>query len=150
MADRMRWRMMDTHPMMVQVNAETVIELGDLLWLDGYEAKPAASYPWTTDAATTQIGFKRRFLGVAMLRSRSGETTPIRVATRGMFEFDFLPNTGTIGEYVCPSLSGDALENQILEKTDVDRAIARFARVYPDKTESVFVEIFSTVCTGGV
>ena len=41
--DRMRWRYGDTNPVVAAVDLETVIEIGDLLWLDGDNAKPASS-----------------------------------------------------------------------------------------------------------
>ena len=41
----MRWRYGDTNPVVAAVAAGTVIEIGDLLWQDTDNAKPAAMLP---------------------------------------------------------------------------------------------------------
>ncbi len=41
--DKMRWRYGDTNPVVAAVDADTVIEIGDLLWQDIDDAKPATS-----------------------------------------------------------------------------------------------------------
>ncbi len=153
MADRMRWRHGDTAPMIVPVETETVIEIGDLLWLDGYYAKPASDFPLIVDFAKTQEEFKKKFLGVAMWRSRSGETEPIRIATRGVFWYGYIWSPMTIGDYCGPVIEMMKLCNQTLGKTDRSRAIGRSARVHidePSEKGNFLVEIFSNVCTGGV
>ena len=38
--DKMRWRYGDTNPVVAAVRADTKIEIGDLLYLDGSHAKP--------------------------------------------------------------------------------------------------------------
>ena len=43
MANTMRWRYGDTSPVMLAVDSATVIEIGDLLWLDVDDAKPASA-----------------------------------------------------------------------------------------------------------
>jgi hypothetical protein len=47
MGDKMRWRYGDTNPVMAAVDAATVIEIGDLMWLDTDDAKPAVRYSAT-------------------------------------------------------------------------------------------------------
>ena len=58
------------------------------------------------------------FLGVAMQRSRSGETAPIRVATTGVFEFDCPSGTFELGDMVGAdeNAAGNALLNQQVAK----------------------------------
>ena len=84
----MRWRYGDTNPVIAAVAAATVIEIGDLLWQDTDNAKPASLLPDSGNKAADQAAFTAKFLGVAMARSRPGDTAPIRVATTGVFEFD--------------------------------------------------------------
>ena len=43
MTDKMRWRYGDTNPVVAAVDAATVIEIGDLLWQDTDDAKPASA-----------------------------------------------------------------------------------------------------------
>jgi hypothetical protein len=114
MSDKMRWRYGDTNPVVAAVDSGTAIEIGDLVWQDTDDAKPAASAVWTTDLAGTQGAFTPKFLGVAMQRSRSGDTAPIRVATSGVFEFDCASTTAELGATVGATANsgGTALENQ--------------------------------------
>ena len=41
MSDKMRWRYGDTNPVVAAVDSATVIEIGDLVWQDTDDAKPA-------------------------------------------------------------------------------------------------------------
>ena len=86
MSDKMRWRYGDTNPVVAAVAAGTVIEIGDLLWQDTDNAKPAAMLPDSGQKTVNQEEFVAKFLGVAMTRSRVGDTAPVRVATTGVFE----------------------------------------------------------------
>jgi hypothetical protein len=43
MADTMRWRYGETNPVLVPVDSRTVIEIGDLVYLDTDDAKPASA-----------------------------------------------------------------------------------------------------------
>ncbi len=151
MSDRMRWRYGDTNPVIAPVDSATEIEIGDLLWLDTDDAKPASSYTWTTDAATTQSGFQGKFLGIAMQKSRAGDTTPIRVATRGVFEYECVSNTFTLGGYIAPNTSSSLLEDQKLVKLSSSTgAIGRVVRHYGSATTKVLCDIWSKVVQGGV
>ena len=153
MSDKMRWRYGDTNPVVAAVDGATVIEIGDLLWQDTDDAKPAGSYAWTTDLPTTQGGFVAKFLGVAMQRSRVGDTAPIRVATTGVFELDCSGATFELGALVGPDKNsgGTALLNQqvaaVAARAD---AIGRVAKREPTSTTAVLIDIRSTVMTGGV
>lgn len=89
MADKMRVR----KAIEVQhygVASATVIEIGDLLYYDGStdQVKPVSDLAWNTNLATTQGDLKGIFAGVAMSRSRSGDTDDIRVAIKGIGDFD--------------------------------------------------------------
>lgn len=157
MSDKMRWRYGDTNPVIAAVDSETVIEIGDLLWQDVSNAKPAAAFankvPFTLPVC--QEGFTKEFLGVAMQRSRAGEQLPIRVATTGVFEFDCSAGTFELGDLVgidgaLEDANTTLLNQQITKVTNVKSAIGRIARRESLNAVSVLVDIRSTVMTGGV
>ena len=153
MTDKMRWRYGDTNPVIAAVDSATVIEIGDLVYLDTDDAKPASSQADQGTETDNQSAFADKFLGVAMQRSRAGDSDPIRVATTGVFEFDCPSSTFELGDIVGvdEAASGTALENQqIAPVPATDYAIARVARRAPVATTNVLVDIRSTVMTGGV
>lgn len=160
MSDKMRWRYGDTNPVVAAVDSASVIEIGDLLYLDTDDAKPASAMSDLGTDAQNQEGFCNKFLGVAMQRSKSGETTPIRVATKGVFEFDCPSGTFEIGDYVAPDGNADAsaLLDQQVEKVGVfdagaivaKRAIGKVAKRVSAAATTVLVDIRSTVMYGGV
>lgn len=156
MSDKMRWRYGETNPVVAAVDAETVIEIGDLVWQDGDDAKPAADL----DVPATMIRstFAHSFLGVAMQRSRQGDSSPVRVATTGVFEFDYPDGDQfVLGELIAPCLlfgvrdRGMRLESQAVTKVAQSKlAIGRVARREDTPSRTVLVDIRSTVMTGGV
>lgn len=153
MSDKMRWRYGDTNPVVAAVDAATVIEIGDLVWQDTDDAKPASGFTWTTNLVTTQDGLADKFLGVAMQRSRAGEAAPIRVATTGVFEFDCASAAFELGDMVGPAgnAAGSALLSQQVAKVAASHsAIGRLARRQAAATTSILVDVRSTVMTGGV
>ena len=153
MTDKMRWRYGDTNPVIAAVDSATVIEIGDLVYLDTDDAKPASSQADQGSETGNQSLFADNFLGVAMQRSRSGDADPIRVATTGVFEFDCPSSTYELGDLMGTdeASSGTALENQqIATVAAADYAIARVGRRAPVATTNVLVDIRSTVMTGGI
>ena len=118
MTDKMRWRYGDTNPVVAAVDAATVIEIGDLLWQDTDNAKPASALANHGSQAANQQALAADFLGVAMQRSRSGDTAPIRVATTGVFEFDCASGTFELGDLVGAdkNAAGNGLLNQQVAK----------------------------------
>ena len=60
MTDKMRWRYGDTNPVVAAVDAATVIEIGDLVWQDTDDAKPAAVLADHSSQAANQAGPGRR------------------------------------------------------------------------------------------
>ena len=81
MSDRLRWRYGDTNPVVAAVDPSTVIEIGDLVYLDADDVKPASAQADQGTETDNQALFADNFLGVAMQRSRLGDTDAIRVAT---------------------------------------------------------------------
>jgi hypothetical protein len=153
MADKMRWRYGDTNPVIAAVDSATVIEIGDLVYQEVDDARPASSQLDQGSKATNQELFATKFLGVAMQRSRSGETTPIRVATTGVFEFDCPSGTFELGDLVGPNenAAGNALlTQQIVKVAQSKLAAARVTKRQAVAVTGVLVDIRSTVMTGGV
>ena len=99
MSDKMRWRYGDTNPVIAAVDADTVIEIGDLVYQETDDVRPASMQADQGTKLANQELFGNKFLGVAMQRSRAGETTPIRVATTGVFEFDCPSTALRVGRY---------------------------------------------------
>ena len=153
MSDKMRWRYGDTNPVVAAVDSGTVIEIGDLVLLNTDDAKPASALVDQGTKEENQAAFAAIFLGVAMQRSRSGETAPIRVATTGVFEFDCASGTFELGDMVgLDELAGGhaLLNQQVAKVTASQNAVARVAKRQPVAGTSVLVDIRSTVMTGGV
>ena len=153
MTDKMRWRYGDTNPVVAAVDAATVIEIGDLLWQDTDDAKPAALLTNRGSETANQEALADVFLGVAMQRSRSGETAPVRVATTGVFEFDCPSGTFELGNLLGAdnNAADNGLLNQQVAKVNESRyAVGRIAKRQSTAATSVLVDIRSTVMTGGV
>ena len=153
MTDTMRWRYGDTNPVVAAVDSATVIEIGDLVCQDTDDAKPASSLADTGTETGNQDAFTDIFLGVAMQRSRGGDTAPIRVATTGVFEFDCPSGTFELGDLigVDENTAGDALLTQQVAGVGASQyAIGRVAKREPSAAASVLVDIRSTIMTGGV
>ena len=152
MANTMRWRYGDTCPVMLPVDSATVIEIGDLVYLDTDDAKPASAQADQGTEVANQEFFHDRYAGVAMQASRNGDTQPIRVATAGVFEFDCLSTTFEVGKLIGDdeNAGGTALEDQIVAPVaTANLAVGRCAkRVNPAATK-VLVDVVSTVQRGG-
>jgi len=148
----MRWRYGDTQPVMLPVDATTVVEIGDLIYLDTDDAKPASSQADQLTEAANQELFHDKFAGVAMQASRNGDTQPIRVATAGVFEFDCLSTAYEVGKLIGAdeNAAGTALEKQVVAPVATSNlAIGRCAkRVNPAATR-VLVDVVSTMQRGG-
>ena len=152
MSDTMRWRYGDTNPVVLPVDAATVIEIGDLVYLETDDARPAADQADQSTEAANQELFHDKFVGVAMQRSPSGDANPIRVATSGVFEFDCASATFEVGALVGSdeASSGTQLENQVVAAVATPNlAVGRIVkRVSPAGTR-VLVDVVSTVVYGG-
>lgn len=153
MSDNMRWKYGRINVVVAAVAAATVIEIGDLLWQDGDEAKPALDQADLGNKIANQERFAENFLGVAMQWSRQGDTDPIRVATTGVFDFDCVKETFRLGDFVGWDEnihSNVSLNQQVSKVFYSDCAIGRVAKREPSPACRVLVDIRSTVMTGGV
>ena len=152
MADVMRWRYGDTNPVVFEVDSSTVIEIGDLVYLATDDVRPAADLADAGTEALNQEGFHDAFAGVAMQRSRDGDTDPIRVATTGVFDFDCPSGTFEVGALVGAdeAASGTALLPQTVDGVATENlAIGRVAKRLNPADTHVLVSIVSTVMFGG-
>jgi hypothetical protein len=152
-SDKMRWRYGDTNPVVAAVDGGTVIEIGDLVYQDVDDAKPASAQSDQGSETANQELLADNFLGVAMQRSRNGDTDPIRVATTGVFDFDCPSGTFELGDLVGvdENAGGDGLLDQQVTSVSASKyAVGRVAKRVPAAATSVLVDIRSTVMTGGV
>jgi hypothetical protein len=148
----MRWRYGDTTPVVLAVDSGTVIEIGDLVYLDTDDAKPASAQADQSTEAANQILFASKFAGVAMQRSPSGDTTPIRVATTGVFEFGIAATTFEVGNLIGSKeqANGTQLENQVVAKVaTTNKSIGRCVKRSATNATKVLVDIVSTIVKGG-
>ena len=153
MSDKMRWRYGDTNPVMAAIDSATVIEIGDLLYHDTDDAKPASAQADQGTKVANQQLFAGNFLGVAMQRSRAGDTDAIRVATSGVFEFDCTSGTFELGTHVGSeedSGGTELLDQQVAIVSGSAYAIGRTSKVATTSATSVLIDICSTVMSGGV
>lgn len=152
MPNTLRWRYGDTNPVLIPVEADTLIEIGDLLYFDTDNVKPASAQSDQGSLGANQQMFHDAFAGVAMQASPDGEDRAIRVATTGVFEFDCASATIEVGQLIgaTENGSGDALLDQsVISVSGVGNAIGRCAkRVNPAGTR-VLVDIVSSILKGG-
>jgi hypothetical protein len=136
------------------VDSATDIEIGDLV----DDAKPASSIldiggAGPADLAAAQVQFHDSFIGVAMQRSRAGDTQSIRIATSGVFEFDAASATFELGDRVGVAQdAGAALEDQKvagIAQTVPNQALGRVAKRVSSADTKVLVEINSTMMRDG-
>lgn len=155
MAHDNRFRSGDTDPISLAPASATVIEVGDLCFLD-----PVTNLPENAgimldqgSLALNQDAFQQYFLGVAVTGSAAGETAKVTFATRGRFEFAcasaaFLQGA-TIG--AVETSAGTALEDQkVVGVSGASKAFARVTKAELVAVTKVEVEIVSTIQHGGL
>ncbi|MCC7421634.1 MAG: hypothetical protein IT428_15235 [Planctomycetaceae bacterium] len=100
-----------------RVDSGTVIEIGDMVFLDTNDVKPVSDFTWDTNEATTQAGVANVFLGIAVEKSASGETDDISVDVSSMsvWEFTVASSTYEYGDELSPKKH--ASENELLNDT---------------------------------
>lgn len=151
MADTNRWRFGETNPLLAAVDTATTIEIGDLLFLDVDDVKPAASQPDQLSEAANQALFVSRFIGVAAQRSSNGDTEDLRVDTDGVFEFACSASTWEVGDLVGvrEAAGGINLENQQVQSVSrPEVAIGHVVRREPAAVTAVRVRIRPHVAHG--
>lgn len=150
--NKLRFRSGQVQLRKVRVDAETVIDAGDLVWLDGYDAKPAAEFDWDSDLVTTQSLFAEKFLGIAHQPSRAGESFPISVdvSPNSIYEFDCHPAAYELGQPLGPDENLSSLMNQQCEAASAEAAIARSAEFSNGTVSTLRVSFASAFNTSGV
>jgi len=137
------------------VDAAIVVEIGDLLYLNTDDLRPASSQAAGSSLAGTQETFHDKFAGVAAQRSRADDTDPIRFDTGGVHEFPCDSTNWEIGDLVgVAESSAFALEDQKVVRLGTfasgleARSIGRCAGRGTGLTK-VMVKIKSRVMDGG-
>jgi hypothetical protein len=111
------------------VDSATAITAGDMLFLDTDDVKPASSFAWDTNIATTQAGFAAVYVGVAVndhaANSGAGSMS-VDTSSSSVWEFDQAADAVVTGGMLGPAkASGDALENQKVAEAASTSAIFR-------------------------
>jgi len=147
--NQLRFRSGQVHLRKVRVDADTVIEAGDLVWLDTDDAKPASAFTWSTNLATTQGNFAAKFLGVAHQPSAAGETVPISVdvSPDSVYEFNVASAAYELGALLGPDESSSKLMNKQLEGCAAAAAIARASEYTPAAATTLRVTFASAFHT---
>lgn len=156
MANVFRYRRGDIQGVAAPVASATVVEIGDLVYLDKSAdpattyLKPAADQTDVGSLAANQDEFADNFLGVSTQQSQAGDTEDLLIGTEGEWEFICAAAKFNLGDYVGPA-DGSPLANQTVVKvTDPALAIGRVAKHYPANTTTVLVRIKSAVMNSGV
>jgi len=140
------------------VDASVQVEIGDLLWLNGDDVRPASHTSlWTGGLAGTQGNLAQKFVGVAMSAINSTSAGFVRVATRGTFKFTVTTAaTFEVGNLISGSRDGsnNYLLDQAVDKltdnqTNQGLAIGRVTKRETVATTQVEFEILSSVAPGG-
>jgi hypothetical protein len=136
MSNQLRFRKGQMELIRVRVDSDTVIEAGDLVYLDTDDAKPAAAFTWSTNLSTTQGNFAAAFLGIAQETSAAGETNDITVdiSSTSVYEFDVAASTFEVGTPLGLDETSSALSSHVLEK--VASGTAAIARAVEYKAHS--------------
>ncbi len=100
--------------------ASTMINTGDLLWLNSGVATPANAFTWSTNLAGTQPGFRLLFLGIANEDKSALDTSTrsIQVITDGLFAYPCTALGGAlnIGNFIGPDKdpNNNSLADQLI------------------------------------
>jgi len=151
MSDTNRWRFGETNPLLAAVDATTVVEIGDLLYFDGDDAKPASSQSDQLSESANQALFATNFIGVSAQHSADGDVADIRVDSDGVFEFACAASTWEVGDLVgvVEAAGGTSLEDQtVAAVARPELAIGHVVRREPSSATSVLVRIRSRVAHG--
>jgi hypothetical protein len=130
MSSALRFRSGQVELHRLRVDSGTVLNPGDLVYLDTDDVKPASDLPFDTDLATTRGNFAAVFLGICHQASADGETADVSVdlSPLSVYEYDCDSATFEVGSLLTPDGDGTGLEAARLAKTTTAGvAIARAA-----------------------
>jgi hypothetical protein len=151
MANRLRFRSGQVHLHKLRVDSGTVLEAGDMVFLDTDDVKPASDFTWDTDLATTQSAFAAAFIGIAHQQSADGDTDDVSVdlSPHAVYEFDVNSATYEVGDQLAPDEQSQTLMNQQLEAIGSGAdAIARAAEYKAAAATALRVTFASAFHTG--
>ena len=138
------------HILYCKVNDSLAIAAGDLVFYNSGDAsvKPASSFTWDTNLATTQAGFANVFLGVALdaHSGSAGAVTNFRVdiSPLSIYKYTTSSEAHVVGAIVGPAKdTGNALVNQTLANAVAASAIGRVAIVDSASVTSTLVRFQS-------
>ncbi len=150
MTDTYRLRHDDVTRFAAAVDTDTVIEIGDLVYFDSNELKPAIMLGDQASEQANQALLAASFAGVAMQASPAGMTDPVRVAADGVFQFNCPSGTWEIGDLVGASENsgGDGLLAQQVEPVSrPENAIGYVAQREAGAVTTVKVRLLSRVAS---
>lgn len=133
-----------------RVETDTVIEPGDMIFLDETVIRPANDFFWNTDLATTRQEFASMFLGIAHEASADGEVSPVSVdvSATSVYEFDVASSTYDNGNTLGPDEgSSDLLSQQLEYVASSAHAVARAAEYADSATTRLRVTFASAYTT---
>jgi hypothetical protein len=129
-------------------DASLAIDIGDLLYHDTNDAKPASSQADQGTEALNQRYFAARFAGVATSARRSTDTVAgvVRARSDGLHQFTCVSATYEIGDLVGPSENGDGdalLDQQVEKVTTIDLAIGVAVERKASATTAIWCRLLS-------
>jgi len=130
MSNQLRFRSGQVELHRLRVDSDTVLEPGDLVFLDTDDVKPASDFTFDTDLPTTRGNFAAVFLGVCHQGSAEGETddVSIDVSPLSVYQYDCDSATFEVGSLLAPDGDSDSIDSQRLAKvTNAAQAIGRAA-----------------------
>ena len=127
-------------------DASLAIDIGDLMYHTGDDAKPASSQTDQGSEHLNQQEFAKNFIGVSQSARLSTQTTAgvVRVQTDGLYEFTCTSATFEIGDLVGAdeASSGTALEDQSVKKVTAPHlAIGVVVKRYSSATTKVWCRL---------
>lgn len=152
MSNTMRWRYGATNPVLMPSQSGTIIEIGDLLYVDNGYVKPAADQSDQGTLLANQEAFHDNFVGVAMQAASGAAAANLRVATSGVFEFLCVAASFDVGDLIGSTEddTGEQLQSQeVVGVATENLAIGRCVKQAASGSERVLVDIVSTTVRGG-
>lgn len=140
----------DLNSVIAPVDSGTIIARFDLVYLDTDDVKPLSSLADLGSDIVNQLAAHDKFLGVALRSSGIGDTTPIPVATTGVFRLGCDSATWELTDLVAPlptvvdGIPGISA-TEVSSTSNIGIAIGRVFKRETSATENVQVQIISTL-----
>jgi len=151
MANNLNFRSGQVMLQKFRVESTSVIEAGDMVFLDETVVRPASETFWNTDLATTRADFADMFLGIAHEPSADGDDAPVPVdiSSTSIYEIDVTASTYDNGVTLAPEEgSSDLLDQQLAFVATASQAVARAAE-YADSMVTRLRVMFASAFTTG-